>query len=187
VDLTRLSDDARIGLIAQYENFLFSLRFAYQIVIARKRQRLEEYLAYVEAAAEQRAREGAAAYGRALYGWIDFMLEVGRQVNPQAPQYLIALPFDPLAPEDRQRGKLTVTPEAYRRAVTELAHRGDHVVRGLTRVGLGARRLNDHELVAVLHRVYHPSIPDYRVLPTARLKSFVARTQTEDAAGGSRE
>jgi len=57
-----------------------------------------------------------------------------------------------------------------------LKHRTDQVVRGLTRIGLGSRRLTDQDLVAVLHRVYHPSIPDYRVPPTLRVKSLIAPT-----------
>jgi hypothetical protein len=47
------------------------------------------------------------------------------------------------------------------------------------RIGLGSRRLTDQELVAVLHRVYHPSIPDYRVPPTLRIRSLVAPTDTD--------
>ena len=57
IDLTRLSDSAREGLIAQYGNFLLTLRFPYQIVIGRKRQRLEEYLAYVDGEAQKRRRD----------------------------------------------------------------------------------------------------------------------------------
>jgi len=174
IDLTRLSDSARAGLIAQYENFLLTLRFPYQILLARKRQRLEEYLAYVDAEAQKRTREGNEAYARALYSWVNFMVDVVRQVNPQAPIYLIALPYDPIPPEERVRGKPVLTPERYQRGLEELRARVDHVIRGLTRIGLGSRRLTDQELVAVLHRVYHPSIPDYRIPPTARLKSLVA-------------
>jgi hypothetical protein len=180
IDLTRLADDARVGLIAQYENFLLTLRFPYQIIVARKRQRLEEYLAYIQDQALQRGRDKQPEYARALHGWIKFMQEVVGKVNPQAPQYLIALPYDTLSPEERARGKLAVTAETYRRGLDELAHRCDAVVRGLTRIGLGARRLADQELVALLHRVYHPSIPDYRVLPTARLKSLFAQVIFDD-------
>lgn len=174
IDLTRLSDSARDGLVAQYENFLLTLRFPYQIVVARKRQRLEEYLAYVDGEAQKRTREGDETYARALYGWINFMLDVVRQVNPQAPLYLIVLPYDPVPPEERVRGRPRLTMERYQRGLDELKHRADQVIRGLTRVGLGSRRLTDQELVAVLHRVYHPSIPDYRVPPTLRVKSLIA-------------
>jgi type IV secretory pathway VirB4 component len=178
IDLTRLSDSAREGLIAQYGNFLLTLRFPYQIVVARKRQRLEEYLAYVEGEAQKRAREGNEAYARALYGWINFMLDVVRQVNPQAPLYLIVLPYDPIAPDDRVRGRAVLTMDKYQRGIEELKHRSDQVVRGLTRIGLGSRRLTDQELVAVLHRAYHPSIPDYRVPPTLRVKSIIANVES---------
>jgi hypothetical protein len=174
LDLTRLSDSARDGLIAQYGNFLLTLRFPYQIVIARKRQRLEEYLAYVDGEAQKRQHEGNGAYAQALYGWVNFMMDVVRQVNPQAPMYLFVLPYDPIPPEDRVRGRVTLTTDKYQRAIDELKHRTDQVIRGLTRIGLGSRRLVDQDLVAILHRVYHPSIPDYRVPPTLRLKSLIA-------------
>jgi hypothetical protein len=179
LDLTRLSDSARDGLIAQYGNFLLTLRFPYQIVIARKRQRLEEYLAYVDSEAQKRQREGNGAYAQALYGWVNFMMDVVRQVNPQAPLYLLVLPYDPISPDDRVRGKVTLTADKYQRAIEELKHRTDQVIRGLTRIGLGSRRLADQEIVAVLHRVYHPSIPDYRVPPTLRVKSLIAPTDGE--------
>ena len=179
LDLTRLSDSARDGLIAQYGNFLLTLRFPYQIVVARKRQRLEEYLAYVDGEAQKRQRENNAAYAQALSGWVTFMLDVVRQVNPQSPMYLLVLPYDPITPDDRVRGRILLTTDKYQRGVDELRHRVEQVIRGLTRIGLGSRRLNDQELVAVLHRVYHPSIPDYRVPPTARLKSLVAPTTTD--------
>ena len=179
IDLTRLSDTARDGLIAQYGNFLLTLRFPYQIVIARKRQRLEEYLAYVDGEAQKRRREGNAAYAQALYGWVNFMMDVVRQVNPQAPLYLFVLPYDPIPPDDRVRSRVFLTTDIYQRGIDELKHRTDQVIRGLTRIGLGSRRLTDPELVAVLHRVYHPSIPDYRVPPTLRVKSLVAPTDSD--------
>ncbi len=174
LDLTRLSDSASEGLLAQYENFLLTLRFPYQIVVARKRQRLEEYLAYVDGEAQKRLNERNKKYSGALYGWINFMMDVVRQVNPQAPLYLVVLPYDPIPPDDRIRGNPTLSLDRYARGLEELKHRSDQVIRGLTRIGLGSRRLSDGELVAVLHRVYHPSIPDYRVPPTLRVKSVIA-------------
>ncbi len=179
LDLTRLSDSASDGLIAQYENFLLTLRFPYQIVVARKRQRLEEYLAYVDGTAQTRHREGNERYSSALYGWINFMMDVVRQVNPQAPLYLIVLPYDPIPPDERVRGHPMLTMDRYQRGLDELKYRSDQVIRGLTRIGLGSRRLTDQELVAVLHRVYHPSIPDYRVPPTLRVKSLIAQPSVE--------
>ena len=187
IDLTRLSDSARDGIIAQYENFLLTLRFPHQIVVARKRQRLEEYLAYADGEAQRRRREGNEAYATALYGWINFMMDVVRQVNPQAPLYLIVLPYDPIPPDERVRGHPMLTTDRYQRGLDEMKHRADQVIRGLARVGLSSRRLTDQELVAVLHRVYHPSIPDYRIPPSARLKSLIAISETPVIIGGDME
>ncbi len=179
IDLTRLSDDAQKGLIAQYENFLLTLRFPYQLVVARKRQRLEEYLAYADAEAQRREQEGNRAYAQALHGWISFMADVVRQVNPQAPLYVMVLPCDPISPDERVRGRPVLSTDRYQRGLEELKHRVDQVVRGLARIGLASRRLGDQELVAVLHRAYHPAIPDYRIPPTIRLKSLIAQTGSE--------
>jgi hypothetical protein len=143
-------------------------------MVARKRQRLEEYLAYVDGQAQERQQEGNALYAKALYGWINFMMDVVTQVNPQAPMYLVVLPYDPIPADDRVRGRVLLTIDRYQRGIEELKLRTDQVIRGLTRIGLGSRRLTDQELVAVLHRVYHPSIPDYRVPPTLRVKSLIA-------------
>ncbi len=181
IDLTRLSDDAQKGLIVQYENFLLTLRFPYQVVVARKRQRLEEYLAYVDSEAQQRGREGNKPYADALYGWVNFMTEVVHHINPQAPLYLIVLPYDPIPPEERNLGHPLLSTDRYQRGLEELKHRVDQVVRGLARIGLGSRRLADHELVAILHRAYHPSIPDYRLPPTVRVKSLIAQTEADIA------
>ncbi len=181
VDLTRLSDEAAKGLVAQYEGFLLTLRFPYQIILARKRQRLEEYLAYADGEARKRGQEGNKAYGQALYGWITFMMDVVRQVNPQAPLYLMVLPYDPIPPEERVQGRPVLTTDRYQRGREELNHRTDQVVRGLARIGLGSRVLGDQELIAVLHRVYHPAIPDYRIPPTTRLKSLIAQSESEAA------
>jgi hypothetical protein len=63
--------------------------------------------------------------------------------------------------------------EQYDRAQQELARRAEQVIQGLTRLGLGARRLADAELMAMLHRAYHPSIPNYTLPSSARIKSLI--------------
>ncbi len=175
IDITRFADDGRIGLLAQYENLLTGLRFPYQFIIARKVQRLEEYLDYVESEAKTRGREGRAEYGNHLLSFIEFMQDVMRRVNPQVPLYLLVLPFDPMTPEERVKSSGTLRIDQYERGKQELARRCEHLIRGLTRLGLGARRLDDHELIAILHRVYHPSIPDHLVSPTAQTRTFMVR------------
>lgn len=175
IDLTRLTDDGRIGLLAQYQNLLTTLRFPYQFIIARKAQRLEEYLDYVEGEAKQRKREGAPAYADHLLSYIEFMHEVVRRVNPQVPLYLLVLPYDPLPAEERVRTTEVLRLDQYHRGVEELGRRCNQIVLGLTRLGLGARRLDNRELTAILHRVYHPSIPDYMLPPSARAKTYISR------------
>lgn len=178
IDLTRLTDDGRLGLLAQYQNLLTTLRFPYQFIIARKAQRLQEYLDYVEQQSKQRQREGMQAYTDHLLTFVEFMQDVVRRVNPQVPLYLLVLPYDPLSPEERVRSSDVLRLDQYRRGVDELERRCQQIIRGLTRLGLGARRLGDYELTAVLHRVYHPSIPDYLMPPTARAKSSFARGES---------
>ncbi len=175
MDLTRLSDDRRIGKLAQYQNFLTTLRFPYQFIVTRKQQRLEEYLDYVEQEARHRIREGQPAYGDYLSEYIEYMKDVVRRINPQVPLYLIILPYDPIPPGERVRSTIALTLDKYRRGVEELGRRSEQIVRGLTRLELGARRLDTQELAAILHRVYHPSIPDYALPPTARVKNLIVQ------------
>lgn len=175
IDITRLTDDGRSGLLAQYRNLLTTLRFPYQFIVARKTQRLEEYFDYVEAEAKQRQREGSPEFADHLWGHLEFMQDVVRRVNPQVPLYLLVVPYDPLPAQERVRSAEALRLDQYRRGVEELAQRCEQIVRGLAGLGLGARRLDDRELTAILHRVYHPSIPDFMLPPTARAKTFVVR------------
>lgn len=173
IDFARRTDEDRAGLVAQFENFLNTLRFPYQFMVGRRRQPLEEYLAYLEDVAKKHINKGEKLYARFLYENAEFMLDVTQHVNPQIPHYLITIPYDPIPPDDRARRNIVLTRERYERGRDELAHRCDQVVRALARVGLTCRRLGDEEIAVVMHRVYHPNIPDYRVPPIMRLKSYI--------------
>ncbi len=173
IDFARQPDAMRTGLIAQFENFLNTLRFPYQFTVGRRRQPLEEYLAYLEKMAEKHVQSGQKLYARFLYENAAFMLDVTQHVNPQIPHYLITIPYDPIPPDERARRSIVLTRERYQRGKEELAHRCDQVTRALARVGLTCRRLDDEEIAVVMHRIYHPNIPDYRVPPIMRLKSFI--------------
>ena len=180
IDLARRTDADRAGLIAQFENFLNTLRFPYQFTVGRHRQPLEEYLAYLEEIAKKHIDAGQKLYARFLYDNAAFMLDMTQHVNPQIPYYLITIPYDPIPPDDRARRNLVLTRERYERGREELAHRCDQITRALARVGLTCRRLDDEEIAVVMHRVYHPNIPDYRVPPIMRLKSFVQSSPSVD-------
>ncbi len=175
IDLYRLNDDDRRGKLGEYENFLTTLRFPYQFIIARKQQRLEEYLDYVEQQAKRRTHEGRRAYGDFLNEYIEFMKEVVRRLNPQVPLYLLVLPYDPFTADERIRGTATLTADKYRRGVEELGRRSEQIVRGLTRLQLGVRRVDTRELAALLHRVYHPSIPDHKLPPAVQAKNLIVQ------------
>jgi len=172
-DLTRLSNNERLDLLAQYENWLTTLRFPYQFIVARKTQRLEEYFDFVEQSAKARRRAGESVYADHLLGFVEFMQAVVSRVNPQVPLYLFVLPYDPLSPEERVRGSKLLRREQFQRGVQELQRRSELVIQGLTRLNLGVRRLDDSELIAMLHRIYHPSIPNYSLPPSVRAKSLM--------------
>lgn len=180
IDFARQPDAMRAGLIAQFENFLNTLRFPYQFTVGRRRQPLEEYLDYLEKVGEKHLNAGQKLYARFLYENASFMLSVTQHVNPQIPHYLITIPYDPIPPDERARRSIVLTRERYQRGKDELAHRCDQVIRALARVGLTCRRLEDEEIAVVMHRIYHPNIPDYRVPPIMRLKSFI------HSSGGAR-
>lgn len=184
-DLTRLSDDGRAALLAQYQSLLTTFRFPYQFIVARKTQRLEEYLDHLETESAQRRRERQPAYADYILDFVEFMQDVARRVNPQVPLYLVVLPYDAMAPGDRVRNS-TLSAAHYRRGVEELATRSEQFIHGLTRMGLGVRRLDDQELSGILHRSYHPSLHDYLLPASARVKTYVVREDTPNSQPNSR-
>jgi len=172
-DISRMPQDARLGLLARYQRFLEGLRFPYQIIVGRKQQSLEEFWAFIDRRAAAWKRRGNSVYADWLLGFAEFMREVTAAVNPQVHQYLVVLPYDPIPPTERARRRLVLTTERLQAAAEELGRRCDIVTRGLARLGLPAKRLGDQELVAVLHRIYWPHIPDAAVPPLARLSLMV--------------
>jgi len=176
-DLARMPDDARIGLLKSYERVISNFRFPYEIIVGRKSQNLDVFWEYLHQQAEAWRRRGHEQYARKLWMLSDFMQQVSLSVSPQVHQYLIVLPYDPIPATERARGKFTLTQKRLEEACQELARRCDQVVRGLARIGVPCRRLTDREIIALLHRIYHPVTGIYRTPPLARLRSFMATTE----------
>ncbi len=178
-DIGRLTEDGRTGLLAAYQRNLGNLRFSYEIVVGRKSQTLDVFWEFLHQQAEAWRKRGRREYAERLWEFSDFMHQVTASVSPQVHQYLIVLPYDPISPGERARGKLILSEEGLEKSCQEIAQRCDQVVRALARIGVPARRLTDKEIIASLHRVYHPVTGAYRIPPMARLRSFMAATQFE--------
>jgi len=174
-DLSRMSENQRVGLLAQYERVLTGWRWPYQIIVGRKQQELDFFCQALEDMAKLWERKGKGLYRDLLLDLLNFIDEVINGVNPQVHRYLVVLPYDPLPPADRARRRYVLTEARYVAGLEELARRCDAVVRGLTRLGLGAKRLDDREIIAVLHRIYYPNVAGRQVPPLVRLQSLMVR------------
>lgn len=179
-DISRMSENQRIGLLAQYERVLAGWRWPYQIVVGRKQQNLDVFCQTLADRARLWEREGKRLYSDLVADLLGFMDEIIKGVNPQVHRYLVVLPYDPLSPADRARRRYVLPSDRYATGLEELARRCDVVVRGLTRLGLGARRLTDKELMAMLHRIYYPNVAGRQVPPMARLQSLIVRAYDQE-------
>lgn len=177
IDISRMPQDARAGLLIAYQRCLANFRFPYQIIVGRKSQNLDAFWEFVHHQAEAWRKKGRRGYAERLWEFSDFMHDVTASVSPQVHQYLIVLPYDPIGATERARGRVALSDEGLKTGCQELSGRCDQVVRALARIGVPVRRLTDRELIAVLHRVYHPVTGTYRIPPMARLRSFMAATE----------
>jgi hypothetical protein len=180
LDITRLGETERRAFIARYTETLRTWRFPFQIVVGRRRQQLDEFK---DRAAQhlRRWQQSRQARRAALLGeLLDFVDRVTLYANPQLPCYHLALPYA-VPTAAAQAGR--VNQAQYRDALQLLDDRCRNVQQGLAGLAIGARRLDDGELVDLLYAFYHPSLPVLWLSPRDRIASLVATGETQATAG----
>jgi hypothetical protein len=180
LDITRLAETERRAFIARYTDALRGWRFPYQIVVGRRRQQLDEFKdrAGQRVRRWEQLREGRRA--ALLANLLEFVDRVTLYANPQLPCYYVALPCA-VPTTATQAGRVNQT--QYQETLRILDDRCRMVQQSLAGLGLGARRLDDQEIVDVLYAFYHPSLPVLWLAPRERIASLLVTGEPEVADG----
>lgn len=171
------STDEQNAIIQQFQGFLNSLDFPFQVVIQSRRFDVSGYIALVQAAAEKQTNEllkvQANEYAR-------FVGELSELANIMSKQFYVILPFTVQLPKEQKQsggflqsllGKKkapaasSLPPEQLAIAKTQMMQRADLIIGGLSGMGLKGAVLTDEELKTLLRDLYNPNLPEPEKIP----------------------
>jgi KaiC/GvpD/RAD55 family RecA-like ATPase len=160
------SSEEQDAIISQYQNFLNSLDFPVQIVVQSRRFNIDPYIELLKGKEAQQMNELLRFQMREYQGFIKNLTEIS---NIMSKFFYVVVPFSPV--ENSQGGffqkmgdifnqKKTVglKTELFYTYRTQLMQRVEHVVAGLSPMGVRAAVLETEELIELLYNSYNPSL-----------------------------
>ena len=166
------SSDEQDAIITQYQNFLNSLDFPLQILIKSRKLNIDHYMDFVTSKEKQQVNELLRFQIAEYKTFIKQMVEMSNIVDKV---FYLIIPFAPT--EDKENGFFSnlsnmlnpkkgiiaknETFETYR---NQLSQRVDHVIAGLSGIGLKIKPLQTQELIELLYDSYNPTLMDESTL-----------------------
>lgn len=170
------STDEQKAIIQQFQGFLNSVDFPFQVVVQSRRFDVSAYLTAVKNAAENLSNEllkvQANEYAR-------FVGELSELANIMSKNFYVVLPFTIQQQKEKNQGFIkslfgsskppkpsALSPEQLAAAKTQMLQRADLIIGGLSGMGLQGRVLGDPELTTLLRDLYNPNLPESRENPS---------------------
>lgn len=160
------SSEEQDAIISQYQNFLNSLDFPVQVVVQSRRFNIDPYIDLLKDKESQQANELLRFQMQEYQGFIKNLTEIS---NIMSKFFYVIVPFSPV--ENMQSGffgkigdifnqKKTagLKNELFDTYRTQLMQRVEHVMAGLSPMGVRATALQTEELIELLYNSYNPSL-----------------------------
>ena len=160
------STEEQDAIIGQYQNFINSLDFPLQIVISSRKLNIGPYLDFLKKKEAQQTNELLQFQIVEYQHFIKNLTEIS---NIMSKFFYIVVPFSPVESEDQDIFKKLssmVNPkrmiqekrEVFETYKNQLWQRVDHVIAGLSGIGLKLVPLKTEEIIELLYNSYNPSI-----------------------------
>ncbi|MFA6383621.1 MAG: hypothetical protein WCX17_04340 [Parcubacteria group bacterium] len=160
------SSEEQDAIVNQYQNFLNSLDFPVQILISSRKLNIEKYVSFIETKEKVQENELLRLQISEYKNFIHQLVAVS---NIMEKNFYIIVPFSPI--ENKDTGLLSnlgnmINPkknilekrenfEIYR---NQLFQRVDHVIAGLSGIGLRIVPLQTQDLIELLYESYNPKV-----------------------------
>lgn len=159
------SDDERMAIISQFQEFLNSLDFTVQIFIQSRRLDIRPYLALLEERYKEQLVDLMKIQTRE---YIDFIKKFTETTNIMTKSFFLVVPYDPAiikvgggiaggffnkqSAGDAQKEKMATFEENR----TQLEQRVGVVEQGLVRCGIRVVRLGTEEVIELFYKIFNP-------------------------------
>jgi hypothetical protein len=160
------SSDEQDAIVNQYQNFLNSLDFPVQILISSRKLNIDHYLDFIESKEKLQENELLRLQISEYKNFIHQLVTVS---NIMEKNFFIIIPFSPIENKDKgffsnfgnminPRKNILEKRETFETYRNQLFQRVDHVIAGLTGIGLRIVPLQTQELIELLYEAYNPKV-----------------------------
>lgn len=193
VNFDLLSEREQDAAIAAYSSLLNSLSFTAQVVIRSKRMDVTEYLKRIKT---QEDSETDLKVKRKLNQYRKFIGDLITKNEVLDKNFYITVPHQTAVVPQSQgisglanrllwgRSTRTVkidTAETIKNAKNQIEPKVEHLIKGLSRIGVKARQLTTQELVELFYDTYNPeSAREQKIRPEAEYESPIIEAKVAD-------
>ena len=160
------STDEQDAIIQQYQGFLNSLDFSTQILINSRRLNVEPYLDFL---GEKEKKQTNELLRLQISEYRNFIKNLTQVSNIMTKFFYIIVPFSPVESKEgglfnkisamfSPRQEVLKKREAFETYKNQLWQRVDHVISGLSGIGLKLVPLKTEEIVELLYNSYNPNV-----------------------------
>ena len=157
-----LSEPEQDAVIYSYAAMLNSLTFPVQVLIRSKRSDISEYLERLSEAEQAQTNRDLRSQ---IKNYRDFITATVQKNEVLEKKFYLIIPFSILQVgakgtmvgiSKKQKGALFSKKYILGQAKNELVPKRDHLLKQLSRIGLKAHQLENHELIELLYDIYNP-------------------------------
>lgn len=172
VNFALKSTDEQDAVIYQYQNFLNSLDFPLQIMVASRKFDIDPYIQTLK---EKQARQENELLRIQTTEYIDFVKGLTQMTNIMTESFYVVIPYSPTLV--RKAGFLsqifkkkepTTQDETFQTLKNNLWQRVEFVSTGLRGMSIKTVPLNTEELVELFYKLYNPSAKEEPELQKAK-------------------
>ncbi|MFA4817770.1 MAG: hypothetical protein WC608_03585 [Parcubacteria group bacterium] len=160
------STDEQDAIISQYQNFLNSLDFPVQIIISSRKLDMQHYLEFLS---EKEKEQSGELLRLQISEYKNFITQLVEVSNIMDKNFYIIVPFSPIENEEKSffsnflnvlnpKKGIIEKRENFETCKSQLFQRVDHVMAGLSGIGLRLAPLQTQELVELLYNAYNPTV-----------------------------
>ncbi|MFN4212462.1 MAG: hypothetical protein ACK4FL_00635 [Microgenomates group bacterium] len=174
VNFWLLSSEEQSSMIYAYAQLLNSLSFPVQVLILSKKMDISSYLDYLE---EKIGKQSQELIKNRLLSYREFIKNIVKKNTVLEKRFFFVIPFSPL--ELGLSGVSTTSLQKeyiIARAKTSLYPKRDHLLRLLSRIGLGGTVLEKQALVELFYNLYNPSTTGRKLAPVESYTDVILTT-----------
>ncbi len=173
INFSLMSEDEQIGKIYAFQDFLNSLEFPIQIVAQTRKLNILKYAEKIKEAGRIQENE---LLRMQIAGYGEYILSLVELANITTNNFYVVVPYSPSpgqsmsGPIDKIKSilqpatEVKMKTEAFDKSKEELHLRVNHVVGGLSGMGIRSAALDTQEIVELLYNWYNPEVSTNQVL-----------------------